>query len=259
MKKTIRLLCGLLCGVLLLSVLAGCSKKSEKLVVGTDTSYMPFEYLDTATNQYVGFDIDLIKEIAAIVGFEYELKPMDFNGLLTALQTKQIDIAIAGITIKDERKEMADFSLPYYDAGLYILVQEGNTDILSVDDLKGKVVATKTGTSAYDYITESIAGLGELVHFPNIDQAFMELEKGACDAVIFDSPNLLYYAANEGKGKVKVVGDLMYGNQFGIALRKGDDPKMLSDINDALTKLMENGKYDELYLKWFGTTPPAKG
>ncbi|MFA9380453.1 MAG: glutamine ABC transporter substrate-binding protein GlnH [Acetanaerobacterium sp.] len=258
MRKATRLFCALIAAVLLLGVAAGCSNKTERLVVGTDTSYMPFEYLDADTNEYVGFDIDLMKEIAAIVGFEYELKPMDFNGLLTALQTKQLDIAIAGITIKDDRKEMADFSTPYYDAGLYIMVQEGNTDIQGVDDLAGKIVATKTGTSAYDYITESITGIGELKHFPNIDQAFMELQKGACDAVIFDSPNLLYYANNEGKGNVKVVGDLMYGNQFGIALRKDEDPELLADINDALATLTENGKYDELYMKWFGTTPPAK-
>lgn len=258
MKKTMKCVTTLLALVLLVSAMVGCSKKSEVLIVGTDTSYMPFEYLDAATNSYVGFDIDLIAEIAEIAGFEYELKPMDFNGLLTALQTNQIDIAIAGITIKDERKEMADFTTPYYDAGLYILVQSDNDAISNVQDLEGKVVATKTGTSAYDYVNENITNISELVHFPNIDQAFMELEKGACDAVIFDSPNLLYYANNEGKGKVKVVGDLMYGNQFGIALGKTDDQKLLKKINKALDTLFENGKYDELFMKWFGTTPPKK-
>ncbi|PIC67995.1 glutamine ABC transporter substrate-binding protein GlnH [Sporosarcina sp. P16a] len=230
---------------------------SEKkvLIVGTDTSYVPFEFLDQESGEYVGFDIDLLKAVSEEAGFEYELKPMDFTGIIPALQTKNLDLAIAGITIKPEREAIIDFSAPYYDAGTAILVREDETEIQSVADLKGKVVATKQGTSSYDYASE-IEGLKDLVPFPNIDQAYMELEKGSADAVIFDLPNIQYYIKTNGQGKVKTIGDLLEGQSFGIAMPKGSELK--EDVDNALTTLMENGKYEELYKEWFGEAPPKK-
>jgi len=229
--------------------------KKEVLAVGTDTSYVPFEFLDQASGEYVGFDIDLLKAIAEEAGFEYELKPMDFTGIIPALQTKNLDLAIAGITIKPEREEVIDFSAPYYDAGTAILIREDEDNINSVADLKGKIVATKQGTSSYDYATD-IEGLKDLVPFPNIDQAYMELEKGSADAVIFDLPNVQYYIKTNAQGKVKIVDELLEGQSFGIAMPKGSALK--EDVDKALETLKENGKYEELYLEWFGETPPVK-
>lgn len=223
---------------------------SEKqLVVGTDTSYMPFEFLDKATNQYVGFDIDLIDAILTGLELDYRLEPMDFNGIIPALQTNNLDIAIAGITKTDERAKVIDFSEGYYEAGTHILVQQSNTDINSVEDLAGKVIATKQGTSAYNYAIE-IEGTKKVTPFPNIDQAYLELEKGAADAVVFDSPNVKYYAQTAGKGKVKVVGDLLQGQNFAIAFPKGSE--LREKVDQELAKLIEDGTYDEIYKKWFG-------
>ena len=81
----------------------------------------------------------------------------------------------------------------------------------------------------------------------------MELVSGGADAVFFDSPPLLYYAQNEGKGKVKTVGPLYAGQSYGIAFPQGSELRDQVDV--ALLKLMETGKYDELYKKWFGTAP----
>lgn len=250
--------------VLLSSFLfAGCNsdnatnaaEKKEVLIVGTDTSYVPFEFLDQQSGAYVGFDIDLLKAISEEAGFEYELKPMDFNGIIPAIQTQNLDLAIAGITIKPEREAVIDFSAPYYDAGTAILVRADEEYIKSVDDLKGKVVATKQGTSSYDYATQ-IDGIKSLVPFPNIDQAYMELEKGSADAVIFDLPNIQYYIKTSGEGKVKTIGDLLQGQSFGIAFPKGSALK--NDVDIALQKLIDNGTYDELYEKWFGEASPQK-
>ncbi len=229
--------------------------KKEKLVVGVDASFVPFEFLNQQTGKYEGFDIDLWAEIAKELGLEYELKPMDFNGLIPALQSGAIDAALAGMTIKEERKQKVDFSIPYYDAGLLVLVRADNNDIKGVQDLKGKVVATKTGTTSYDYAVK-IPGVKEVKPFPNIDGAYMELISGAADAVVFDSPNVLYYANTTGKGKVKPVGDLLEGQQYGFAFPKGS--KLVPEVNKVLEKLFENGKYDELYEKWFGQKPKQK-
>jgi len=228
------------------------NKDGEKIVVGCDTSFVPFEFLNESTGEYEGFDIDMWDAIALELGVEYELKPMDFNGLIPALQSGSIDVAIAGMTIKDERKEKVDFARAYYDAGLMVLVRADNADIKGVDDLNGKVVTTKTGTTSYDY-SVAVEGVKEVKPFPNIDGAYLELINGGADAVIFDSPNVLYFAANKGKDRVKPVGELLDGQQYGIAFPKGS--AMVEDVNTVLEEMFVNGKYDEIYEKWFGQKP----
>ena len=110
----------------------------KKLIVGCDTSFVPFEFLNEKTGEYEGFDIDMWDTIAKELELEYELQPMDFNGLIPALQSGTIDVAIAGMTIKETRKEKVDFARPYYDAGLLVLVMADDEEIKSVDDLGGE-------------------------------------------------------------------------------------------------------------------------
>ena len=223
--------------------------EKQTLKVGTDTNYVPFEFLDQETGEYVGFDIDLMDAIAEEIDFDYELKPMDYNGLIPALQTNNLDIAIAGITINEERKATIDLTDPYYDAGTAVLVREDEKEITEIDDLAGKVVAAKQGTSSYDAVME-LDGIKEVVPFPNIDQAYMELDKGSADAVVFDLPALLYYINTGGQGKAKVIDGLLEGQTFGIGLPKGSP--LTAEINLALEKIKEDGTYDELHEKWFG-------
>lgn len=232
--------------------LAASEEPAKKLIVGTDTSFVPFEFLNKDTGKYEGFDIDLWDAIAGRLNLEYELKPMDFNGLIPALQAGSIDAALAGMTIKDERKEKVDFAIPYYDAGLLILVRSDNEDIKSVNDLKGKTVATKSGTTSFDYV-KALEGIKEIKPFPNIDGAYMELMNQGVDAVVFDSPNVLYFTKTKGEGKVKPVGDILEGQQYGIAFPKGS--ALVKDVDRVLQEMMDNGQYDEIYKKWFGEKP----
>lgn len=227
-------------------------QSTEKLLVGCDTSFMPFEYLNQETGEYEGFDIDLWDEIMNELGMEYELQPMDFNGLIPALQSGSIDAAVAAMTISDERWEKVDFSIPYYDAGLLVLVRADEEGIQSVEDLPGKVVATKTGTTSYDYAT-AIEGVEKVVPFPNIDSAYMELVNQGADAVLFDSPNILNYAATKGEGKVKPVGEILQAEQYGIPFPK--DSELTEQVNEALEAMFEDGRYVEIYKKWFGKEP----
>lgn len=113
----------------------------KKLVVATDTAFVPFEFKQG--DKYVGFDVDLWAAIAKELKLDYTLKPMDFSGIIPALQTKNIDLALAGITITDERKKAIDFSDGYYKSGLLVMVNANNNDIKDVKDLNGKVVAVK--------------------------------------------------------------------------------------------------------------------
>ena len=232
---------------LLLSQLA----LADDLIVATDTAFVPFEFKEG--DKYVGFDIDLWAEIAKEIGVTYTLQPMDFNGIIPALQTKQVDVALAGITIKDERKKVIDFSDGYYDSGFLLMVPT-DSDIAGAEGLKGKTLAVKTGTSATDYAKANFKET-ELRQFPNIDNAYLELQTGRVDAAMHDTPNVLYYIAKAGQGRVKAVGQQMMAHEYGIAFPKGSE--LVAKVNEALAKIKADGRYDAIYEKWFGTKPQS--
>jgi glutamine transport system substrate-binding protein len=177
---------------------------------------------------------------------------MDFSGIIPGLQTKNIDVALAGIGITDTRKKAIDFSDPYYESGLAILVDQKNSAIKTAKDLAGKTVAVKTGTTTVDFLRKEVPS-AKLSLFPNIDNAFLELATGRVDAVVHDTPNVQYYASHAGKGRVQVTGALKTGDFYGIAFPKGSP--LVPRVNKALATLKSNGQYDALYEKWFGKKP----
>lgn len=231
----------------LITVAFFSTAQSKQLIVGVDANFRPFEFKN-AQGEFTGFDVQLWDAIAKDLGLDYKWQTMDFNGIIPALQSKSIDAAIAGITIKSSREEVVDFSYPYYDAGLVILVKADNDTIKTVADLKGKKVATKLATTSVDYLKDK--GLKDLKLLPNTDNLFMELLAGGVDAVFFDSPPLMYYSQNQGKGKVKVVGPLYEGQSYGIAFPQGSE--LREDVTRTILKFKEDGTYDKLFTKWFG-------
>jgi len=233
----------------LLTALTTTAALADKLIVATDTAFVPFEFKQDG--EYVGFDIDMWAAIAEEIGVEYELRPMDFSGIIPALQTGQVDVALAGITIKDERKKVIDFSDGYYDSGFLIMVP-ADSDITGAESLNGKTLAVKTGTSAADYAEEHFTGT-ELRKFPNVDNAYLELRTGRVDAAMHDTPNVLYYIAQAGGGDVKAVGEQLMAHEYGIGFPKGSE--LVSKVNDALANMRNDGRYDAIYVKWFGSAP----
>lgn len=239
-----------LVGLGLIGIMATASAQDKELIVATDTAFVPFEFKQG--NTYTGFDIDLWAAIAKELNLKYKLQPMDFNGIIPGLQTRNIDVALAGITIRDDRKQVIDFSDPYYESGLAILVADNNNDIKAAKDLAGKDVAVKTGTATVDFMKKQVPE-AKLHLFPNIDNAYLELATGRVDAAVHDTPNVQYYANTAGKGRVKVVGTVKSGDFYGIAFPKGSD--LVAKVNQALATLKSNGQYDAIYTKWFGKQP----
>ena len=223
----------------------------KKLIVATDTAFVPFEFKQG--DKYVGFDIDLWDAVAKQLNLSYSLKPMDFSGIIPALQTRNVDLALAGITITDERKKAIDFSDGYYKSGLMVMVKANNNEVKGIDDLNGKVVAVKSGTGSVDYAKTHLK-TKDLRQFPNIDNAYMELGTNRADAVLHDTPNILYFINTAGRGQFKAVGDSLEAQQYGIALPKGSD-ELRDKINGALKTLRDNGTYNTIYKKWFGSEP----
>ncbi|MCP4105816.1 MAG: glutamine ABC transporter substrate-binding protein GlnH [Desulfobacteraceae bacterium] len=245
MKKIVKFL---LLALLVLMTATG-SIQAKDIVVGCDTNFMPFEFKQEG--KYVGFDIDLWDAVAKDLKLKYKLQPMDFNGLIPALQTNNIDVAIAAMTVKSKREEVVDFSYPYYDAGLLLMVRADEKKINSIKDLADKVVATKLGTTSADFVKKFKTKDVKL--FPNIDAAYMELGTKGADAVIFDSPAILYYIKTAGKGGVKTAGPMYQGQSYGIAFPQGS--KLREKVSITILKFMEDGTYRKIYKKWFGTEP----
>ncbi|MFK2825417.1 transporter substrate-binding domain-containing protein [Bacillus sp. B190/17] len=226
------------------------SEGGEKKVykVGIDTTYPPFEFEEGG--EYKGIDIDLINAIAENQGFQIEFSPMDFGGIIPAMQAGQLDIAIAGMSITDERKKIVDFSDPYFDAGITLVVKKDNENIKAVSDLKGKTVAVKKGTVGAKFAQEHAGKEGfQVTQFNDSPAMFQEVVNGNADALIEDYPVIAYAIAQKELG-LKVVGERLNGDQYGIAVLKGKNPELLEKINKGLAGLKKNGKYDEIINKY---------
>lgn len=222
---------------------------AQEVKFATDNSNIPFSYMENG--KLVGFDVELWDAIAKDMGVKYTTTPMDFSTVISDVHIGQIDVAMAGLIITRTRSNVVDFSKPYYEGGLVLLVRS-DSNIKSVDDLKGKTIAIKNGTSAFPYAIEHLPNTQRQL-FPEIDAAFNDLVNGGVDAVLFDAPVVMHYAATEGKDKVKVVGGVLEQQSYGAAFPQGS--QLLDRYNIALKHLQDNGTYATIYKKWFGVNP----
>lgn len=220
------------------------------LKVATEPAFPPFESQGPDGN-LVGFDIDLMNAIGEQAGMEVQFESLPFDGIIPALQSNTVDAAISGMTITEERAKTVDFSRPYIKAGLAIAVQEGTDNITSMADLENKKIAVQIGTTGAEQAA-SIPG-AKLSTFDSAPLALQELVNGNVDAVINDAPVTLDAIASGNIKGLKVVGNLLTEEYYGIAMPKGSEN--VARVNDALAAMMDNGTYAEIYQKWFGTEP----
>ncbi|NEW07444.1 transporter substrate-binding domain-containing protein [Paenibacillus sp. SYP-B3998] len=224
----------------------------KKYTFGTDATYPPFEF--EKDGKYVGIDIELINAIAKEEGFEIELKPMNFKGIIPAITAKQLDGALAGISITDERKQVVNLSDSYYKAGLSLVVREDNTTIKSPEDLKGKTIAIKKGTSGAKLADELGKKYGaEVKYFDDSPSMYQEVANKNADVTIEDFPVISYKIAIDPNSKLKIVGDRLNGDLYGIAVSK-ENPDLLNKINDGLKKLKDSGKLDQIINSYMATS-----
>lgn len=212
--------------------------------VGTDITFAPFEFQNEA-GDYVGIDIDLLKAIAKDQKFEVNLKPLGFDSAIQALQSKQIDAMIAGMSITDERKKSFDFSAPYFDSGIQMAIKKGNPKVKSLEDLKGKTIAAKVGTESANYLEENQEKYGyKIKNFDDATGLYKALESGEAEAIYDDYP-VLGYAISQGQ-ELQFVGEKVTGSSYGFAVKKGENPELIEKFNAGLKKLKENGEYDKI-------------
>lgn len=213
------------------------------LTVGTNAEFPPFEYVDD-NGEPDGFDIALIKAIGEKLGVEVVVENMEFDSLVAAIGSK-IDVAIAGMTVTDERKESVDFSDAYYDAVQYVIVPEGS-DIASAADLSGKAIGVQMGTTGDFIATDDVEG-SEVSRYNKGVDAVNDLINGRVDCVIIDkNPALVFESTFEGQVKAVPGEQFEFGTeQYAIALPKGDTA-LVSQVNAALKEIRDDGTFDEL-------------
>ncbi|ABV88710.1 basic amino acid ABC transporter substrate-binding protein [Shewanella pealeana] len=242
MKKSVLVVASLgLTGALMLT---GCGKSDDVLVVGTNASFPPFEYVGGASgDEIMGFDIDLAKQIAKDAGKTLKVENMNFDSLIVALNAGKVDFIASGMTITPERQASVDFSEPYYEATQMVLVNKDNNSINSLDDLKGKHIAVQLGSTG-DIMAKSYSQ--QVTAFNSGFEAVMELKNAKVDLVLFDSEPAISFL--EKNPQLKMV-ELDFSPEFyGFAVAK-DKVELLNSINSSLSIMKQNGGYDALVNK----------
>jgi polar amino acid transport system substrate-binding protein len=231
-------------------LLAACGTQAKaKIRVATDATWRPFEYVDEKTKEIVGFDIDLMKEIAAKENLDIEFINVQWDPLLAGMAQCQYDASISAMTITDERKKEFNFSEPYFAAGQLVAVRTDNTDITGVGSLSGKKIGAQLGTTG-EIEAKKIAG-ATVKDYDDIGLAFQDLMNGQIDAVIADNPLVLGYIGSN-VGKLKSAGDVFTDESYGIAVCK-TNTDLLKKLNDGLAKVKTEGFIDKLTTRWISS------
>jgi polar amino acid transport system substrate-binding protein len=185
-------------------------------------------------------------------GYEQgEWVDIEFDSLIPSLIDGDIDLIAAAVTINDERDQSIDFSDPYWESNQAVLVREGGDfQPESTDDLEGVRVGAQSGTTGEDQVNElideGVVDENDYRQYDNYTLAVEDLENGNVDAIVIDIPVARNFADSRS---VVVAFEIETGEQFGLGMREDDD--RLSDVNDALGTLRDDGTYDDLVSEWF--------
>ena len=214
-----------------------------KIVFGTNAEFPPFESISAngVIGEFDGIDIAIAAEIGEELGMEASIENMEFDSLLVALQNKQIDAVIAGMTVSDERKEAVNFSTPYYTATQVMIVKD-DSDIAKASDMEGKTIAVVQG-----YTGEScVKDLGyQYEAFKKGTECIMELVNGKCDVVVIDSATAQKYVEDNEGLKIVEDSDAFSSEEYAIAVNK-DNTELLDKINSVIDKMLEDGEISEI-------------
>jgi len=198
--------------------------------------------------ELTGFGIDIWNSIAQRMQARtrYKIAP-DVGALLEHVRSRKADIGVGAVSITSAREREFDFSQPILNAGLQIMVRSQGTDgIKGPEDLSGKRVATTPGSTAAAFLRELNA---RVFQFPVLKYAYFALLDGKVDAIVFDAPVLLNYAASKGAGRVQMVGSVFREEDYGIVFPQNSP--LRNQVNSALSALRDDGTYQNLYGKWF--------
>lgn len=256
MKKILMLM---FCVVMALA-LAGCGGSKEKeaapagkvLKVATDANFPPFEFYQEQSKVHTGFDIALTKAVAKQMGYEkVEFVNVHFKDILTGLQDKQYDMAVAALSITPERERLVDFSEAYAEDGYKVIV---NKNARLGDDfaaLAGKTVAVEEGSYA-EKLVKAQANGAKVIPVYDTEAGIKLVADGKADALVASKIVAGFFITHNYGDKVKFAGEtVLYADKYGMAVARGNE-ELQKKVNEALKEIKRSGEYKNIYSSYFG-------
>lgn len=219
------------------------SYAGKTLIMATNAEFPPYEYHEG--KDIVGIDVEIAKAIAEQMGAKFEVSDMAFDAIISAVDSGKADFGAAGMTVTEDRKKNVDFSDTYATSVQSVIVPE-NSDIKSIDDLKGKKIGVQQGTTGDIYATKDY-GKDAIQPFPKGVDAVLALGAGKVDAVIIDGNTAKAFVADQ-KG-LKLLDSAYAEEEYAICVKKGNT-ELRDGINAALKELKASGKLDEIVAKY---------
>lgn len=250
-------------------MLAGCNNSSTpadgaatadttsdapmNIKIATESSYKPFSYTD-ADGKLIGYEIELVDALCAQMKAKCEVISQDWDGLIPGLNAQKFDAIIAGMSITPERKEVVEFTDPYFHTGIILIGKKG--DDISVADLKGQPIASQRSTVASQYLQDEHAE-ADVKLYDTQDNAYLDLTSGRVRAMMSDKVTGIDWLKTDAGKNYEVKGQEISTDEdaMGIAFRKGDP--LVAKFNKALAELKDNGTYDQITGSYFGTSSTA--
>ncbi|HFU4351141.1 ABC transporter substrate-binding protein/permease [Streptococcus suis] len=231
-------------------------KADDTIDIVFDNAYAPFEFKDS-DQVYKGLDVDIINEVAKRSGWKMNQSFPGFDAAVNAVQSGSADALMAGTTITEARKQVFTFSDPYFDTKIIVATTKANK-ISSYEDLKGKTVGVKNGTTSQTFLEENKNKYGfSIKTFDTGDLMYNSLATGSVNAVM-DDEAVIQYAIQQGQDlSLDIPGEPI--GSFGFSVKKGSKYEYLvDDFNKALAEMKEDGTYETIMNKWFGSSDSSE-
>lgn len=228
-------------------------KQEKTITIGLDDTFVPMGFKDE-NGKIVGFDVDVANKAFSKMGYKVKFQAINWDMKESELNNKTIDAIWNGYTKTPAREKKVAFTDAYFKNTQAIITLK-DSDINTIDDLKGKIVATQTASSSLEAMEKTdglIEGLkdGQPILFDTFNEAFMDLEAGRVDALVADEILARYYIGQKNPENYKILKDNLGNEEYCVGLRK-DDTKLLEELNSTLNEMKSNGEFDEIKNKWF--------
>jgi len=240
---------------LTMGLAAGAAEAAQKVKIGTEGAYPPFNSIDKDGN-LVGFDVDIAKALCAAAKLECEFVVQDWDGIIPGLIAKKYDAIVASMSITEERKQKVDFSDKYYNTPAKFVARKGADLQISMDGLKGKVVAVQRATIHENFLRDNYGDVVTVNSYATQDEAYLDLVSGRADAGIADSVAIMdgFLSTDQGKDFQFYGPDFndpkWFGDGVGVAVRKGDND-LREKLNAAIKQIRTDGTYKKINAKYF--------
>jgi len=229
--------------------LGGQAVAAEKLRIGTEGAYPPFNEIDN-TGKVVGFDLDIAHALCEKMGAECSVVTSDWDGIIPALNTRRFDFLVASMSITEERKRAVDFTNPYYTNKLQFVAPKKSDFKVDNDYLKRKTIGAQRATIAGQWLEENLGDVVSIRLYDTQENAYLDMASGRIDGVLADVFVQYEWLQSDAGANFEFKGEPVFDDdKIGIAVRKGDP--LRERLNEALQAIVDDGTYEKINAKYF--------